>query len=54
MQHCVSNFQSISPGVVKTEFAGRLLKAEDMEKAVESVDDFIPNVSLSLDHSFQQ
>ena len=31
---------------------GRFYKAEDMEKAIESVDDFVPNVSLSLDHSF--
>ena len=37
--------KSISPGVVKTEVFGRAFKVEDMQKAVESIDKHISNVS---------
>ncbi|XP_003384816.1 PREDICTED: dehydrogenase/reductase SDR family member 11-like [Amphimedon queenslandica] len=34
---------SISPGIVKTEFFGRAIKSDDIEKVVESTDDRVAN-----------
>ena len=49
MHSIIFNFfnQSISPGIVKTEFFGRASKADDIEKAVESTDDRVANVNYT-------